>query len=114
MRREDKTWSKAVMFGIGHGGLESVLLVGGLMVLTLFSLFAAANGGLAQLPEDPRAAATQQTTSRATQRWNHSISTLNWNGGMIRPWHNGQSGQARPDPVVRTTEPITIRANRAR
>jgi uncharacterized membrane protein YhfC len=60
MRREDKTWSKAVMFGIGHGGLESALLVGGLMVLALISLWAAANGGLNQLPDDQRAAATQQ------------------------------------------------------
>jgi len=60
MRREDKTWSKAVMFGIGHGGLESVVLVGGLMVLALFSLWSVANGGLAQLPEDQRALATQQ------------------------------------------------------
>lgn len=29
MRREDKTWNKAVMYGLGHGGLESMLLVGG-------------------------------------------------------------------------------------
>src|SRR5436853_1735998 len=30
MRREEKTWSKAVMYGLGHGGLESMLLVGAL------------------------------------------------------------------------------------
>src|SRR5712692_550260 len=29
MRREEKTWNKAVMYGLGHGGLESILLVGG-------------------------------------------------------------------------------------
>jgi uncharacterized membrane protein YhfC len=28
MRREEKTWRKAVMYGIGHGGLESIVLVG--------------------------------------------------------------------------------------
>ena len=31
MRREEKTWNKAVMYGLGHGGLESILLVGGLV-----------------------------------------------------------------------------------
>jgi len=70
MRGEDKTWSKAVMFGIGHGGLESVLLVGGLMMLALISLWAAANGGLNQLPDDQRAAATQQLqTLNAQPGW---------------------------------------------
>jgi uncharacterized membrane protein YhfC len=70
MRGEDKTWSKAVMFGIGHGGLESVLLVGGLMVLALISLWGAANGGLNQLPDDQRAAAAQQLqTLNAQPGW---------------------------------------------
>src|SRR5579871_368416 len=67
MRREDKTWSKAVMFGIGHGGLESVVLVGGLMVLGLVSLWTAANGGLNQLPDDQRAAAAQQLQTLSAQ-----------------------------------------------
>ena len=36
MRREPKTWSKAVMFGLGHEGLESiVLVVGGGPILML-------------------------------------------------------------------------------
>lgn len=34
LRREPKTWSKAVMFGLGHGGLESMVVVGGQIVLT--------------------------------------------------------------------------------
>jgi uncharacterized membrane protein YhfC len=38
MRREDKTWGKALMYGLGHGGLESILLVGGLSLLTLVNL----------------------------------------------------------------------------
>lgn len=38
MRREEKTWRKAVMYGIGHGGLESMLLVGGLFILTIVNL----------------------------------------------------------------------------
>ena len=33
LRREPKTWSKAVMFGLGHGGLESMVVVGGQIVL---------------------------------------------------------------------------------
>jgi uncharacterized membrane protein YhfC len=28
MGKEEKTWPKGVMYGIGHGGLESVVLVG--------------------------------------------------------------------------------------
>ena len=39
MKREEKTWNKAVMYGIGHGGLESMLLVGGLQILTLINIF---------------------------------------------------------------------------
>ncbi|HLG62880.1 MAG TPA: YhfC family glutamic-type intramembrane protease [Ktedonosporobacter sp.] len=38
MRREEKTWNKAVMYGIGHGGLESMLLVGGQQLLTLINI----------------------------------------------------------------------------
>jgi uncharacterized membrane protein YhfC len=38
MRREEKTWRKAIMYGIGHGGLESILLVGGQLLLTLINL----------------------------------------------------------------------------
>src|SRR5947209_2703663 len=34
MSREPKTWSKAVMFGLGHEGLESMVLVGGGHALT--------------------------------------------------------------------------------
>jgi uncharacterized membrane protein YhfC len=60
MRREDKTWSKAIMYGIGHGGLESVVLVGGLTLFSLINLWNLANGGLTQVPEDQRALAAQQ------------------------------------------------------
>lgn len=38
MNREGKTWSKAVMYGIGHGGIESVVLVGGLGLLSLLNI----------------------------------------------------------------------------
>jgi uncharacterized membrane protein YhfC len=38
MKREEKTWRKAIMYGIGHGGLESMLLVGGQLLLTLINV----------------------------------------------------------------------------
>ncbi len=38
MGREEKTWNKAVMYGVGHGGLESIVLVGGGALLSLFSI----------------------------------------------------------------------------
>ena len=60
MRREDKTWSKAIMYGLGHGGLESIVLVGGLTLVGLINLWSLASGGLSQLPEDQRALAAQQ------------------------------------------------------
>jgi uncharacterized membrane protein YhfC len=60
MRREEKTWSKAIMYGLGHGGLESIVLVGGLTLVGLINLWSIASGGLAQLPEDQRALAAQQ------------------------------------------------------
>jgi hypothetical protein len=46
MRREQKTWAKAVMYGLGHGGLESMLLVGGTALLTLIGLLSIQSGGL--------------------------------------------------------------------
>src|SRR5579864_7902035 len=54
MRREDKTWPKAVMYGLGHGGFESIVLVGGLMLVGVINLWSFANGGFAQLPEDQK------------------------------------------------------------
>ncbi len=38
MGREEKTWAKGVMYGLGHGGLESMVLVGGSAMLSLISL----------------------------------------------------------------------------
>jgi uncharacterized membrane protein YhfC len=67
MRREDKTWSKAIMYGLGHGGLESMVLVGGLTLVGLINLWSVANGGLSQLPEDQRALAAQQLQSLNAQ-----------------------------------------------
>ncbi len=61
MRREPKTWAKAVMFGLGHEGLESVLLGGGQqIVLTLLSAAIFSSINLNNLPVAQRQAAIQQ------------------------------------------------------
>ena len=67
MRREEKTWSKAIMYGLGHGGLESIVLVGGLTLIGLINLWSVASGGLTQLPEDQRARAAQQIATLNSQ-----------------------------------------------
>ena len=52
---------------------------------------------------------TRKPTSTPHQRWMDSIQALSSPiAGMIRPLHSGQSGQPRPDPVLRTTTPMTI------
>jgi uncharacterized membrane protein YhfC len=60
MRREPKTWSKAVMFGLGHEGLESMVLVGGAHALTLvnIAIFSAIN--VTSLPAVQRQVVLQQ------------------------------------------------------
>jgi uncharacterized membrane protein YhfC len=56
MRREPKTWSKGVMFGLGHEGLESVVLIGGQLVLPRVSVTL-----LSALPVNSLPAAQLQT-----------------------------------------------------
>ncbi len=64
MRREAKTWAKAVMYGLGHEGLEAVLLGGGLqIVLPLLSIAVLSAIDLHTLPEASRQAAIQQIAS---------------------------------------------------
>lgn len=67
MRREAKTWAKALMFGLGHGGLESMLLVGGLSLLTLVNLIALSSMNLQNLPEQQRTLVSQQLAAIAAQ-----------------------------------------------
>jgi uncharacterized membrane protein YhfC len=50
MRREEKTWPKAVMYGLGHGGIESMLLIAGLTAVTLIQLLALSRTDLSTLP----------------------------------------------------------------
>lgn len=63
MRREPKTWSKAVMFGLGHEGLESIVLVGGQIALTLLSIAILSIINVNSLPVAQRQAVIQQITT---------------------------------------------------
>ncbi|MGI9061763.1 MAG: YhfC family intramembrane metalloprotease [Ktedonobacteraceae bacterium] len=63
MRREPKTWSKAVMFGLGHEGLESMVLVGGQIVLTLLSIAILSAVNVNSLPVTQRQSFIQQVAS---------------------------------------------------
>jgi uncharacterized membrane protein YhfC len=70
MRREEKTWRKAIMYGLGHGGLESMLLIAGLALLSLLSLLALSATGLDQIPAAQRdAVAAQLADLSATPDW---------------------------------------------
>jgi uncharacterized membrane protein YhfC len=60
MKRETKTWRKAVMYGLGHGGIESMLLVAVLSLIGLVSLVTLSATGLEAVPEEQRAAVQQQ------------------------------------------------------
>jgi uncharacterized membrane protein YhfC len=59
MGREEKTWNKAVMYGLGHGGLESMLLVAGLTLVGLINLLLLPSM-IGSLPADQRALVEQQ------------------------------------------------------
>ena len=63
MGREPKTWSKAVMFGLGHEGLESAILVGGQIILTLLSIAILSAFHVNSLPVAQRQTINQQITA---------------------------------------------------
>lgn len=70
MGREPKTWAKAVMFGLGHEGLESLVLVGGVQLLTLLSLALFGTVNVNGLPADQRQAVSQLfATINAQPAW---------------------------------------------
>jgi uncharacterized membrane protein YhfC len=60
MRREPKTWSKAVMFGLGHEGLESIVLIGGAHVLTLLNVTIFSTINITSVPAAQRQTILQQ------------------------------------------------------
>ncbi len=65
MKREEKTWDKAVMYGLGHGGLESIVVVGGLALLSLINILIMSTANPASL------SAAQQTQAM------HTIAAIN-------------------------------------
>lgn len=67
MKREEKTWNKAVMYGVGHGGLESMLLIAGLTLLGLINLLVLPSVPLDSLPEAQRAQVQAQLAAVQAQ-----------------------------------------------
>lgn len=67
MRREEKSWAKGVMYGLGHGGLESVVLIGGLSIVQLVNIWLLVSTNLAIAPAAQRATAAQQIATLAAQ-----------------------------------------------
>lgn len=50
LRKDPKTWETGVMFGLGHGGIESALLISVLAISQLVTLMTMTEAGLAALP----------------------------------------------------------------
>lgn len=62
--KDKRTWENALMFGAGHGGLESMVMVGGLTALTLVQVLALQGVDPGQLPVTPE----QQDQIRQVQK----------------------------------------------
>lgn len=78
---EEKTWPKAVMYGLGHGGLESMVLVAGLSLITLLNVLVLSSMGVGILPAATRATAAKQLATLAAQpAWTPLL------GGYERIW----------------------------
>lgn len=78
MRKEEKTWDKGVLYGVGHGGIEAMLLVGALGFLTVLNLTAlsvADAGALPLTPEQRALAAGQIAGINALPPWFPLLST---------------------------------------
>jgi len=67
MKREEKTWAKGVMYGLGHGGLESAVLVGGLGIVQLINVWLLTSTQLGIVPAAQRTTAIQQLSVIAAQ-----------------------------------------------
>lgn len=50
LKRDPKTWDNGVMFGLGHGGIESTVLIGGLAITQLLALLTTTEAALSALP----------------------------------------------------------------
>lgn len=65
-RSDEKTWPKAVMFGIGHGGLESLFVSAG-AILSTVQLWSLSHGGVDQLAPAQREQVVAQFARIAAQ-----------------------------------------------
>ena len=66
-RGEVKTWKKAVMYGAGHGGLESMVLVAGLGLITLINVLLIPQLNPSALPAATQKQVVDQFTALAAQ-----------------------------------------------
>lgn len=64
---EERTWRPAVVYGLGHGGLESMVLIAGLGMLSLVGLLAMSSTDLSQLQPEQREAVQAQLAAVAAQ-----------------------------------------------
>jgi uncharacterized membrane protein YhfC len=67
IREQERTWPVAVMYGLGHAGLESMLLVAGLSAVSLIGLLSLTAADLSQLSDERRTAVTTQLVILAAQ-----------------------------------------------
>jgi uncharacterized membrane protein YhfC len=69
--KQDRTWSVSLMYGAGHGGLESMLLVGGLALLGLINVIALSTTDFSQmnLPANQLAQIEQARQQIAALAW---------------------------------------------
>jgi uncharacterized membrane protein YhfC len=69
MGREQKTWNKAVMYGLGHGGLESIVLVGGALLISLVNVSVTSTLNLNALPISEHRLIIQQFAALNAEPW---------------------------------------------
>ena len=68
MGKEEKTWSKGVMYGIGHGGIESIVLVGLLSsALSLINILVIQSLDITKLPAAQQVTLHDQFATLAAQ-----------------------------------------------
>jgi uncharacterized membrane protein YhfC len=66
-RPDQRTWPAAVVYGLGHGGLESMLLIAGVGAISLFGLLTASGMDFSRLPPEQLEAVQAQLAAVAAQ-----------------------------------------------
>src|SRR5687768_15449301 len=66
-RPEERTWRPGIVYGLGHGGLESMVLIAGLATLSLVGLLVASSMDLSQLTSEQQEAVAAQLAAVAAQ-----------------------------------------------